>query len=273
MKNIIGLGLWGCEIASCFEQFSSYSVYKLGSDVESGPNCHHIPHEEQIEKYEENLPQVDFLKDLEGEVLLILSGIDKESAAAFAVLEQVKHTKLNILYVKNDMSFASEPLKLLDNLIIKVFSESARSGMFDKVFVVSTEIVENFLSDLTILNFKSQISSLIANTMMQIIFFMNSKSAYGKVHELPIGARLFTIGVLGEDEEENLFFPLDNITDVQYYVACNRERLEKDKDFFKEVKNTMKRKTEKDFRVSFGIYEQNQVDKATYCLATTSVIA
>ena len=80
----------------------------------------------------------------------------------------------------------------------------------------------------------------------------------------PLGARISTIGFSDfEKEEDKLFFSLDNTTDVVYYCAYNKEKLETDSSLMKQIKNV---------RATYGIYETDYDDDYIYCVSHTSVI-
>ena len=102
MDTVIGLGGIGCRIASRFESYPQYKVYKIDTLESSEKNYFRIEKKGRPEDYEANSPKVKtFLRRVSGEVLFILSGSSSAAAASLAILEQIhRKAEINILYIQ-----------------------------------------------------------------------------------------------------------------------------------------------------------------------------
>ena len=90
---------------------------------------------------------------------------------------------------------------------------------------------------------------------------------------LPVGARLTTIGMSDlEKNEDGLFFSLDNVSDIVYYYAYNKEKLESDFELMGKIKNAVATKKQEGVRVTYGIFETDYEQDYIYCLNHSSVI-
>ena len=69
-----------------------------------------------------------------------------------------------------------------------------------------------------------------------------------------------------------MFFSLDNVSDIGYYYAYGKERLEESSNLFSEIKKAIKEKMTDDVRVMYGVYETNYEQDYVYCVKHTSVI-
>ncbi|MBC8226666.1 MAG: hypothetical protein H8E74_05945, partial [Gammaproteobacteria bacterium] len=144
--NIIGLGTAGCKIANCFGEYPQYNIYKIDTDIE-GPRCYSLPQCATAEEYERvRLPKIKaFLKDLSGETLIVIGGSGKSSCASLRVLENIKKLPISVLYIKPDMSLLTGDALLRERVVFGVLQEYARSGVFEKIYLVSNEKLDNII--------------------------------------------------------------------------------------------------------------------------------
>ena len=137
MKNkVIGLGKVGCGIATEFEKYPEYRVYKIGTDLEARGNFHThliIEKQENIQDYEEKFDSIDaeaYLETIKStdEVLFVVEGGDPISGVILSLLEKIKNTKISVLYVCPDPDVSSL-VQMRDNKIVfNILQEYARSG-------------------------------------------------------------------------------------------------------------------------------------------------
>jgi len=69
-----------------------------------------------------------------------------------------------------------------------------------------------------------------------------------------------------------MFFPLDNVSDVIYYYAYNKQTLESDVNLMSNIREQIKDKRELGIRPSYGIFETNYDQDYVYCVNHTSTI-
>ena len=274
MDTIIGLGNAGCNIADEFAKYSQYSVYKLDVGLKRTKTTYPIKEYEKIEDYEEKLPSLKhFFKDVNGELLFVVGGGGKVSSASLSILKHLKKQKINILYIKPEVSLLNQKQVQIERLAYNVFQEYARSGMFNRMFIVSNETIEDVLGGISVKKYHEKINEIIVSTFHMINVFKNNQSITDTYCEPPHGARISTIGTLNpEKKEDMLFFSLDNTTDVVYYYAYNKEKLESDSSLMKEIKKTVVEQKENGVRVTYGIFETEYEQDYIYCVNHSSMI-
>ena len=150
-----------------------------------------------------------------------------------------------------------------------VFQEYARSGVFERLYVVSNEEIEHILGGISIKNYYNKINEIIVSTLHMINIYKNNKSISNTYGDLPLGARISTFGML---DEEKVFFPLDNVSDVVYYYAYNKQRLETDSNIMSSIKKNIEVAKSDDIRATYGIYETDYEQDYVYCMYHTSEI-
>ena len=67
----------------------------------------------------------------------------KVSSASLSILQYLKKHKINILYIKPELSLLNETQVQLEKLVYNVFQEYTRSGVFERMYIVSNEEVSN----------------------------------------------------------------------------------------------------------------------------------
>ena len=103
--------------------------------------------------------------------------------------------------------------------------------------------------------------------------YKNNESVIDTFCDLPVGARLTTIGMSDlEKNVDNVFFSLDNVSDVVYYYAYNKDKLELDFELMSKIKTAVSNKKEDGVRVTYGIFETNYEQDYVYCVNHSSVI-
>jgi len=274
MDTIIGLGNAGCNIVDKFAEFPQYLTYKLDVGLERTPTTFPLKRHEKFEEYEEKLPSLkSFFKDVDGEILFVVAGSGKVSSATLSILQYLKKYKINILYIKPELSLLNNSQIQLERLVYNVLQEYTRSGVFERMYIVSNEEVSQIVGGISIKNYHEKINEIIVSTIHMINVYKNNESITDTFCELPVGARLTTIGMSDlEKNVDNLFFSLDNVTDVVYYYAYNKDKLESDFELMSKIKKAVAMKKEDDVRVTYGIFETNYEQDYIYCLNHSSMI-
>lgn len=277
IKNIIGLGNCGCQIADEFKKWNNYIVYKVDTeDLKEEENFFKLEKFNEPEEYEKKPPKLrEFFRGICEPCLFIVGGGGIVSAASLVILEQVKHVPIQILYITPDRNFLSQQGRLLDRTSFNVFQEMARSGLFERIWFVSNSEIENLADGIPINNYYSILNNTIASTFHAINHYSNIKPIAGNLASMPIGVRISTFGIVEEKENNDcLFFPLDFITDKQYIYVRSEETLNTDKTLMRKIKNNVLSRTEEDenglkCRTSFIVSSGEQ--DFTYVLAHTSL--
>jgi len=274
MDTIIGLGNAGCNIVDKFAQFPQYLTYKLDVGLKRTLTTFPLRQYEKFEDYEEKLPSLKaFFSEVEGEVLFVVAGSGKVSSAALTILEYLKKYKINILYVKPELSLLNNSQVQLERLVYNVFQQYTRSGVFERMYIISNEDVAQIVGGISIKNYHDKINEVVVSTIHMINVYKNNDSVTDTFCELPVGARLTTIGMPSlEKNVDNMFFSLDNVTDIVYYYAYNKDKLESDFELMSKIKKAVSMKKEENVRVTYGIFETDYEQDYIYCLNHSSVI-
>ena len=274
MDVVIGLGNAGCNIVDKFAEYPQYLTYKLDVGLERTKTTFPLKEYEKIEDYEEKLPSLaTFFKDLKGEILFVVGGAGKISSAALAIIQYIQNCKINILYIKPDSTLLNTDQTKLERLAYNVLQEYTRSGLFERMYIVSNEEIEYIMGGISIKNYYKKINEMIVSTIHMINVYNNNNPINNTFCDLPVGARLTTVGMSNlEKNEDRMFFSLDNVSDIVYYYAYNKEKLETDFELMSKIKKAVSNKKEKKVRVTYGIFETDYEQDYIYCLNHSSMI-
>ncbi|MCS5551657.1 MAG: hypothetical protein NZ811_09100 [Gammaproteobacteria bacterium] len=279
MDKVIGLGKTGCAIAEQLSEHPEYRIYKIGSEIEERGSlslgCHPDP-----ASYEESLDQEEvsiYLRSIKkkDEVLLVLEGGDPVTGATLKILETIKDSKLNVLYVCPDRLMSSEIQKTSDKISFNVLQEYARSGVFEKIFLIDRNAVENLVGDVSIQEYEHSISNLISHVVAMINYFNHTEPVLANKIEPHNISRLATFGVssLDEDNKEvNLLFPLEDVRDIHFFYGIPESDLNEDPSLTKKIKNHAKSYKKEGVSSSFSVYATKFDNIMVLCSAYSSKI-
>ena len=197
------------------------------------------------------------------------------SGASLRLLEQIKdNCKISALYIKSDVNSLSNEKALQDNLIYNVFQEYARSGIFERLYVVDNIKMADVVGDIPVREYYNQINQLIGSTLHMINVFEKSEAVMSTLFEPTNTARISTFGLVDyETGEEKMFFDLDIPREKRYYYAIPEEILNSDGALVKKVKKQVKNNVEHDkMRNSYAIYSTNYEIPYVYCISNSTLI-
>jgi hypothetical protein len=275
MDAVIGLGNAGCNIADEFAKYPQYKTYKIDVGLEKTKTTFPLEEQKKVENYESKLPNLKyFFRGLRGEILFVVGGGGKVSSASLAILKHLKNKcKINVLYVRPTLGVLNEQQSKLQRMAFGVFQEYARSGVFERLYIVSNEEIEYMLGGISIKNYYNKINEIIVSTLHMINVYKNNKSLTNTYGDLPLGARITTIGMYDEvEKEDKMFFSLDNVSDVVYYYAYNKDRLETDSKLMTIIKENIEQNKSENIRATYGVYETDYEQDYVYSLYHTSEI-
>lgn len=274
--NIIGLGAAGCNIADEFAQYPQYNIFKLDVGLAKGKGCYPIPESTDVEGYESDpLNLKTFFKSLktDEEVLFVVCGAGRVSAATLKIIEQIQRCKINILYVKPDRSLLNKEALLHERTAYHVLQEYARSGIFEKIYLVDNKKIEEVLDNVPVIGYYKRLNELIVNTIHMTNVFLNTKTVYNTPATSLTTARVSTFGVVDiEKNEEKLFFSLDIINERCYIYAINKEQLETDGKLFTSLRERSAKMVGDETIVSVRIHSTDYPNNFGYLIANTSEI-
>jgi len=274
--NIIGLGAAGCNIADEFGQHPQYTVYKIDTDLPKGANNYVLPEVADLEGYESaSLNLKTFFKKLkkDEDVLFIVCGAGKVSATTLRILEQIQRCKISILYIRPERSLLSKELLMHERVAFHVLQEYARSGMFEKIYLVENKNLEKILDNVPVIGYYKRLNELIVNVIHMTNVFLHQQTVYmTPASSLPT-ARVATFGVVDiEKNEEKFFFPLDMVNERCYIYAINKKQLETDGELFASLRERSAKMVGDETIVSVRIHSTDYNNNYGYLIANTSEI-
>jgi len=270
METVIGLGSAGCNIVDCFAQYPQYKTYKIDNGI-YGKNCYFLPKYDSPEQYEAHMGDLsNFFSGVVGDILFVIGGSGVISSVTLRVLEQLRHCKINILYIEPDIQTLSGKRKLLERVSYYVLQEYARSGLFERLYLISNPELENVLGDVPIIGYNDKLNELIVSTFHMINVYNNTDPVAKNFSDFKEHTRISTIGISTLENEKKMFFSLDGIREMRYYYAINRKKLETDGTLMRKITENVK--NEADIDVSYGVYATEYSDDYVYCVANASVV-
>ena len=175
MDKVIGLGKLGCSIAEELTNYPEYRIYKIDSGIEERGSLA-IGSYDDMSAYEEKVDYDEvalYLRSVNpgDQVLLVIEGGDPISGAVLKILETIKESKLNVLYVCPDRQMISEIQKRDDKIAFNVLQEYSRSGIFENIFLVKKTKVEDLAGHVPVNEYEKTISYFISYVVAMINFF------------------------------------------------------------------------------------------------------
>jgi len=256
---IIGLGQAGCNIAELFKQQQQYHVefldegrgLKKCSSVEEYDSVNYKPRKKVIK--------------LATEGILFVCGSGKVAGATLRVLEAFKHVKMTVVYLCPDLEYSSKEEQLRHKIHFNVLQEYARSAMFEKLILVDNKSLVGLVGHGTIYDYFNKVNHYIYSAIHTLNYCKNVKAEFGSIHTPKEISRICTLGYgLLEKKEENLFFPLDNITETSYIISINEEELVNDISILPNVKAMAKESKDLERETSFAIWATEEVESYYY---------
>ena len=282
--NIIGLGKAGCAIAEKFSQYPQYNIFQIDvgaesdfdfigqyEDAEVKKKAHSVKKQKGPEEYEANAPSLKtFFGNIEGDAFFVIGGSGDISAMSLRIMEQIKDKcDINILYIAPDKSLLSEKRKMHEKVTYNVLQTYARSGVVQRIYLVSNPQVESILGEVPIMGYFDRLNDFIVPTFHMINVFKNSDPVLGSLAKPGETRRISTVGIYDmEKDEEKLFFSLDTPRETCYIYCVGERRLREDGGLHKNIVTQMKGKTNNEtVDVSFGVFPTNYNNDYGYVLA------
>jgi len=272
--NVIGLGSAGCNIADKLSGYPQYTIHKIDVGLKKGKGNHPLTKRSSTEQYEEKFPKKVFsdLQKIEGNALLIVGGGGSVSSASLRILEALKGNKTEVIYVRPDTSFMNEAGVMLDRAAFNILQEYARSGILEKLYIVSNSEIERVVGDLPVSKYHDKINEIIASTIHMVNVYRNSETPLSNIAEGTGVSRISTIGV-GTMEKviDQMFFSLDHTSEKVYYFAINKKQMEEDNQLLFSIKNRI-RQDDSTTKTSFGVFPSPYDENYIYIVASTKII-
>jgi len=269
METIIGLGSAGCNIADRFAAYPQYKILKFDTEL-YGKNCYFLPAYETPEEYEAHIDDLtNVFDDVQGEVLFVVGGSGNVSGGALRMIEQIGGHRTSVLYIQPNTSFLGEKKRQQERLVYYVLQEYARSGLLKRLYLVSNTHLEEILGGVPVMGYYDKLNELVVSTIHMINVFDHSDSVVGTFSEAHEIARISTFGISSLENEQKLFFPLENPREMVYYYGINEERLKTDTGLFKMITDNIENH---EAEASYSIFSTKYETDYVYCIARSSLI-
>ena len=262
---LIGLGNAGCKIVEKFSNDHKKITIDAGSELSqcSSPELY----EQEVQKHD------NLLKFDEEECYFFVCGAGKVSGATLALLETIKHKKINLVYIYPEEIMLSPMQKKLNKVAFNILQEYARSGLLHSMYLMCNETITGFIPYITIENIFEHTNDAIVNVFENLIFYLDQKPILGSHHDPKDIARIRTIeyGQLEEDKK-NLYFPLDNITETCYINIVSDEDMKRNKDLLNQIKQKIIDDKENNILSSFVVFKSEHAKSFYYAIRFTHFI-
>ena len=247
--NIVGLGQCGCNIAEKFNQYPQYEVYLFDSEERTGKNARLLKEQNSHKDYEEKFPKYKF-KPKHDETIFICATSGTITGAALRLLHHFKKTEIRLVMILPDQSEMLETYALHHKLIFNALQDYARSGMLKDVVLISNEILEETIPNLTFLNKYDKINEVISYSLHTINVFENTKPVSKTKIDHKDHCRILSLGSYDyKINEENMYFSLDNVIESVYYISIPQKTLEEDFELVKLIKDNFREKNSSSYQV------------------------
>ena len=275
MISIVGIGNAASRITEKFKSTKNYNVYQLNSEVKSNSKYKRkLKSFDRPEDYEKNIPNLNkFFGSLDDVVQVFIVGSSYSSNYSLGILEQMKHKKIDVFYIRPDAELMTGVPKMLDKIVFSVLQEYARSGLLNSFNVISNINVEKTIGSIPIKSYYEQINSSIFSTVHYVNYFNHAEPEIGMVAAPLEINRIKTYGLVDvKTLQEKWLYELDMARDVCYYLCINKDKLENDGGLHKRIVDRLKDKPRNAFkRISYAIYETEYEDFGI-CVAHTNAI-
>lgn len=256
---IVGLGAAGCKIATLFKQQEQYEVELL--DEDKG-----IKKQSCVEDYD----QINYRPRKKGikqatEGLLFVCGSGKIAGATLRVLEGLKGTKMKVVYLYPDLEFSSIKEKKRNRVHFNVLQQYARSGLIEELILLDNKKILEHVGHGTVLNYFDKVNNFIYTMIHTLNYCDNVEPDFNAKHDIKEISRISTLGWgLFEENEEKLFFSLDNITETCYIININEDELVNDVSVLPNVKAMVKQNKNLNRETSFAIWATEEPESYFY---------
>tara|TARA_R110000851_G_scaffold225386_1_gene378222 strand:- start:342 stop:1163 length:822 start_codon:yes stop_codon:yes gene_type:complete len=223
--EIIGLGSAGYEICKLFSERG-----RPAFSIDTRPDASFVfPKVETVEEAESKTPQLHSIRDsLKGdELLFVMAGGGVISGASLAILEQFKDKKINVLYIQPDASFLNNVSKKRERMARNILQEFVRSGMLERIYLVSNKDLASLIPDISIGTYFTKINEKIVDMWDLYQYYKKVDPIMGNIEEPSDIDRIISFGFYNlNSEKEGVFFNLKNVRQKHFYFALSSTTLQ-----------------------------------------------
>lgn len=260
MDKIIGIGNVGCRIAEQFAEHPEYRIYRIGTGLLNRADlcikeCHNMQHyEEELDKREVSA----YLRGIDkgSEVLVILQGGDPVAGIILSVLEEIKEADISLLYVLPEESLLAMEQERDHKISLGVLQQYARSGLFERMYLVDRPRVEEILGDISIEKYEKSINNFISYMVVMINYFNHTQPIIStRADPAPISRiATFAVGSLEEDSTPQYLCRLPSKQEEHFYYGIPQTEISQDTTLMRKIKEQVRRLSGSEFTTTFSVY-------------------
>ena len=269
MKTILGIGSAACSLV---EQLSEYPVYE----------CFFISNEvKKTSKYKFALPALSgpeeyenidmsklhrWLNKIDDKLVVFLNGGSDSTGVTLRALEHLhkRGIKMDLVYFTPEVEVLSENKTLHERSVRGVSQNFTRSGLFEKINLVSNVSLESLAGSTNVFDYFKQLNHVFVGAYYMIDVFKNTKPITQTFRSPKESCRITTIGFSSIQGEDKLFFPFKDEAEMVYYFGINEEKLKTEENLFRTITDKIKEKTTENRKASFGIYPTKYEEDYVY---------
>ena len=269
MKNLLGIGTSACNVIRQLSQYPVYNCFFISNEIaKTSKYKFSLPQAEGPEEYE-NLDITKlkkWIEKIEKKVTVFLNGGSDSTGLTLKALEFLhsRSVKMEIVYFMPEIEVLSEKKILHERSARGILQNFARSGLFEKIILVSNTDLEKLAGSSNVFDYFDQINHVFTSSYYMLDVFKNTKPITSTFKAPKESCRICSIGLSTITGEDKLFFPFKDETEVVYYFGINEEKLRTEENLFRKITDIVKSKITENRKVSFGIYPTKYEEDYVY---------
>ena len=269
MKNILGIGTAGCNVVEQLSQYPVYDCFYISNEIKKTSKYKFaLPEQPDPEAYESmEMEKVHkWLDKIEKQCTIVLCGASDSTGITLRALEHLHkaQVKMDIVYIMPELEVLSETKQLHERSARGILQNFTRSGLFDKICLVSNLRLEQVAGSTNVFDYYDQINRVFTGTYYMLDVFKNTTPVTSTFKRPSASCRITTIGLGSLENDDLMFFPFNQEVEVVYYYGINEEKLKTEENLFRTITNTVKSKITEERKVSFGIFPTQYEDDYIY---------
>ena len=269
MKTIVGIGTAGSNVARQLGEYKTYKPYTICTENQKTTKYHfNLPLLDGPEDYEEmDMSKLTkWLGTIEKSCTVFICGASNSSGITLRALHSLhqRGVKMEVVYFMPETEVLSEEKTLQERACRGILQNYARSGLFEKICLVSNLRLEEIAGSTNVFDYYSQINHVFTSTYYMMDVFRNTKPITSTFKRPKESCRITTIGLGSLEKDDLMFLPCNQEVEVAYYYGINEEKLKTEENLFRTITNKVKSRITDEAKVSFGIYPTQYEDDYIY---------
>tara|TARA_B100000674_G_scaffold491400_1_gene509245 strand:- start:1934 stop:2773 length:840 start_codon:yes stop_codon:yes gene_type:complete len=269
LKTILGIGTAGSNVVKQLGEHKVYRPYTICTKNQKTTKYHfNLPELDGPEEYEsmDMVKLEKWLRTIEKKCTVFLCGASNSSGLTLRALHFLhqRGVKMDIVYFMPETEVLSEEKTLCERAVKGILQNYARSGLFEKICLVSNLRLEQVAGSTNVFDYYDQINRVFTGTYYMLDVFKNTTPVTSTFKRPSASCRITTIGLGSLENDDLMFFPFNQEVEVVYYYGINEEKLKTEENLFRTITNTVKSKITEERKVSFGIFPTQYEDDYIY---------